>query len=211
MNRTLVKTTAKQLKREVAGEITYQTLNAHLRKSGWSIWEFSPTNPNTKANKLIAELGIEAYANGKDSFAYCSGTQKIIFICQSNSANHALWLLAHEIGHILLNRNTGKSAFVEDILDAEAEANYFADVLLKPSRCKPKLAIVGGTILLAIVVGLYVHSILALDYYITADGNRYHTADCSHIQGRQVELISKYEATKQGYGPCQDCITQTKR
>lgn len=76
MNRTLVKTTAKQLKREVAGEITYQTLNAHLRKSGWSIWEFSPTNPNTKANKLIAELGIEAYANGKDSFAYCSGTQK---------------------------------------------------------------------------------------------------------------------------------------
>lgn len=202
-----IKKLAKMAKRQLPDNITYQDLKTYLAKDGWVMCEYRPTG-GSKGNQLLKALGLESYARGKESFVYCQSGQKLIFLSVSESVSptHALRLLAHETGHIKLQHDTQEICFLEDEQQQEIAANYFADVLLKPKRRKLKLAIAGGTILLAIVVGLYVHSILALDYYITADGNRYHIADCSHIQGRQVELTSKYEATKQGYGPCQDCI-----
>lgn len=207
MMKKKIKKLAKMTKRQLPDNITYQDLKAYLAKDGWTVCEYRPTG-GSKGNQLLKALGLESYAGGKESFVYCQSGQKIIFlaISESVSPTRALRLLAHEIGHIQLQHDTQEICFLEDEQQQEIAANYFADVLLKPKRRKFKLTIASGIILLTIVVALYAHSILALDYYITADGDRYHIADCSHIQGRQVELISKHEATKRGYGPCQDCI-----
>jgi hypothetical protein len=46
----------------------------------------------------------------------------------------------------------------------------------------------------------------AEDVYITANGTKFHKADCRFIKDRKVEKIDREEAIKQGYEPCQKCI-----
>lgn len=46
------------------------------------------------------------------------------------------------------------------------------------------------------------------DVYVTKSGKKYHKADCSFIQDRKPEKISKKEALAKGLSPCPKCFKE---
>ena len=46
------------------------------------------------------------------------------------------------------------------------------------------------------------------DVYVTKSGKKYHKADCSFIQDRKPEKISKKEALVKGLTPCPKCFKE---
>jgi hypothetical protein len=48
----------------------------------------------------------------------------------------------------------------------------------------------------------------AEDVNVTANGTKFHKADCRFIKDKKSESIDKQEAIKQGYEPCQKCIKE---
>ena len=46
------------------------------------------------------------------------------------------------------------------------------------------------------------------DVYVTKSGKKYHKADCSFIQDRKSEKISKKEALAKGLTPCPKCFKE---
>jgi len=45
----------------------------------------------------------------------------------------------------------------------------------------------------------------AEDVYVTANGTKYHKADCRFIKDRETQKLDKQAAVEQGYVPCQKC------
>ena len=45
----------------------------------------------------------------------------------------------------------------------------------------------------------------AEDIYVTANGTKYHKADCRFIKDRETQKLDKQAAIEQGYIPCQGC------
>ena len=48
----------------------------------------------------------------------------------------------------------------------------------------------------------------AQDVYVTKSGKKYHKADCSFVQDRKPEKISKKEALAKGLAPCPKCFKE---
>ena len=46
------------------------------------------------------------------------------------------------------------------------------------------------------------------DVYVTKSGKKYHKADCSFVQDRKPEKISKKDALAKGLAPCPKCFKE---
>lgn len=147
--------------------------------------------------------------------------KRIICITNKLDETTAKHLLAHAIGHIVLNH---KRIF-RDETEQENEANYFACCLLKNDYPKAfKLILL--FLILSILITFGRMSILAYEIkenmqetaynqattvidevVITRTGNKYHKPNCQYVVNK-TDTLTVYlkEALEKGYEPCKICF-----
>ena len=81
---------------------------------------------------ILTQYGLRAHANNVEAFTFIiQGELKMVFIKKGTTHRERLYLLLHEIGHILLKHIGGDSEIAKsDGYDEEIEANAFAYAVL---------------------------------------------------------------------------------
>ena len=198
-----------------------------IQRSGWEIYSYKD------AVEIIDSYNLQEMAEKNDSFASNIGNRIVILYNSEISQLDLPYVLAHEIGHIVL----GHLNDVDDIGDVyakERDCGYFADELLKynPDRFIRKIGIFSGitAVLIALGVGIFTFfgeksdnssqnsetdfNVVTeteiqdtIEVYVTKYGKRFHLAGCRYIKHRNDLLeISVEEAEIAGYEPCEICF-----
>lgn len=200
---------ANLIRREVK-EVTLKNVERYARTKSWSVQYYGDGGA---ADQFLASVEMLEYAQSVDSFTYLDGLRRIIFIKHDFQDNQRLFLLLHEIGHLILGHNIGRLSF-ED----EREANRFAEKCLRPVYPK---CIVIVSIIAAVMCILFFGSIALNDVspdetadnyynsdlvYITEHGEKFHRADCMYVESKNnVISITRSEALRIGKEPCKVC------
>ncbi len=218
MDKRQISKMARQVRRALGSQPNFTNLSAYINNLGWQIFLF-----NNENDAIIRQLELKEYIRHKDAFSQQLGQTKLIFMRENLPPDMLPRLLAHEIGHILLGHISTDVISPAACVQQEAEAAYFADKLLKPpNHLRRNILIFAFVLMLAVFPVLAAQlndtsadqlaapevtaAPIAGEYYITASGRSYHTADCYHIRDRQVMAITKAAAENMGYAPCKDCV-----
>ncbi|MDJ0625752.1 MAG: ImmA/IrrE family metallo-endopeptidase [Candidatus Caenarcaniphilales bacterium] len=100
-------------------------LNYVLKFTGLELIRFTPNDPNLEHKELFQDV-LGAY----------SRTGKAIFIRDGQIPSREAFTIAHEIGHHILHEDihfrTDNFNYIDEEIEKEQEANYFAASLLMP-------------------------------------------------------------------------------
>ncbi len=196
--------------RHAIKEVTLKNVERYARTKGWSVQYYGDGGIS---DKFLVSVGMLDYSQSVDSFTYLDGLRRIMFIRQSFKDDQRLFLLLHEIGHLMLGHNIGQLSFEE-----EREANRFAEKCLKPHHSKcivivSILAIIASTVFFASIAlndispDSPIKSSNNLDLvYITEHGEKYHRIDCRYIEGKDnIVSLTRNEVINRGKEPCKVC------
>lgn len=200
-----------------------------IQRSGWEIYSYQD------AAEIIDNYRLKDMAEKNDSFATRIGDRVVIFYNNEISQLDLPYVLAHEIGHIVL----GHLCDTNDIYEKERDCGYFADELL---AYVPKIRSgdIGSAIFVGLATALFMSvtiilpskdspqdmtettvsviseessysvsedSVVDTSVFVTKYGNKYHLAGCRYIKGKDDLLeISVEKAERGGYEPCEVCI-----
>ncbi len=189
---------------------------------GYSVIDFSHTAREGNAETLIRELGLESFARNGKSFVYKNNEVKLIFLCETMSAKEKLYAMAHELGHVYCGHLKNGTCCNEADMEEEHEANEFAHYLLHPGwyarimtgvyRHKVMATIIAVILVLGITSIPIIRQIQLSksyygEYYVTENGEKYHTADCPVIKDKtNTHRLTNEEYESGKYEPCQICI-----
>lgn len=130
--------------------ITWDALESFAQDAiCWSILFYGDNCPG---DRLLRASGLDSFARNRDSFSTQIGSNNMICIRKTVPPASRTYLLAHELGHILLEHTLGNLQPQD-----EAAANCFASMLLKDrshSHALRKTAI-PACILLVISAGIW--------------------------------------------------------
>lgn len=203
-----------------------------IERSGWEIYSYK------EAFDIIEQYHLQEMAEKNDSFATHIGDKTVIFYDDKISQLDFPYILAHEIGHIVL----GHLDITDDIYIKERDCNCFANELLGyiPNRkigffCgigAVTTAVIAGIVLLftqnysitqntpqdtgvnitiSIDENVLSEHILteATPVYITQYGEKFHLEGCRHIKNKDNLIkVSIAEAVKAGYEHCEVCFDE---
>ena len=172
--------------------------------------------------KVLDGLNLTDYSAGKDAFTYVTNTDRIVFYRKHLSDEEALYLLLHEIGHILSGHSVKKGILAYSDVTAEKEANEFAFYVYnyaKRRMAKQKSSVCAAVALAAgLIFSLpYINApapetqktytgIENKEVYITKSGKSYHNSWCDYISGKNNLIkLTVSEADAAGYLPCSFC------
>ena len=214
-----VKKAANKLYKQLKGNITFEAVEAFLKKLGYKIIFFNTAPGDAE----LARYCLTEKAQRTDAFTYC-GSAKIVFINSLISVEDRFYLLLHEVAHIVLKHLEPGSISMHNGLLLDIDANAFVHYLLNPPR-KVRFATIVCLILVIIAIGGAFHytekenrhsaSITAASVehnntqvenivYITSTGERFHQINCSSLVGKDTAQISRTEALKI-HTPCKLC------
>ncbi len=116
--------------------ITAARITAILKEYGYEVIIYDLNN--RKHIQLLTNIGVNGIANQTKAFTYKAQNQKIVFIRIDVSNNEKRLLLAHELGHIVMNHISNDNVLgykPGGLLDdgQEDEANAFALEFLAPT------------------------------------------------------------------------------
>ena len=157
--------------------------------------------------------GAEKYAATHKAFTLTS--VHIIFISDRLSIQERLYLLLHEIAHILLGHIGDGKSYARDKILIDVEANSFVNEVLNYKRISSKQIVCTViALLLGVTVGYFApHKQPTLPAYresvsetvfVTQSGNRFHKSDCRYIKDKKCTKLDRSEAVKK-YAPCSVC------
>lgn len=186
---------------------------------GYDVIDYSKSATQSSAGTLIRELGLQSFARNGKSFIYRNNDIKLIFLCETMTANEKKYALAHELGHVYCGHLKNGAYNTEADMEEEYEANEFAHYLLHPEwyekvwihLCYHKVI----TIIVVVILLCCLASIFAInltqsfygEYYVTEKGEKYHVADCPVIKDKKNAhrlTVKEYESGE--YEPCQICL-----
>lgn len=203
MNKQVYKA-AKKFIKAVKGKKDSISAERFVESIGYKIVFYNTPQGNAE----IQRYNLEQKAKISKGFVY-SGTVKIIFMDNSVHADDKLYILLHEIGHILLGHVGDGKTFLRNavLIDIEADA-FVAEVLTPTSNRIIPLILMCITLLTAICLFnssfTSVHTSSENTVYITKSGERYHEEKCISTNDSKTAQISKYEASKL-FTPCNLC------
>lgn len=194
-----------------------------LKEQGYTVLKFNRLCNDEDLDDLIDALHLHGYIASSRGFTYANGDYRMVFLHEDLSEKESCMVLAHEQGHITCGHTDKQPILGEDVRQ-ENEANEFAHCLLKPSLCQRiimwirrhrALASVLAVLCALAVVGGIVWSSLQEEescfgeYYITATGNRYHTADCGFVKDKpNTRRMTKEEYASGLFEPCSRCLPE---
>ncbi len=187
---------------------------------GFDIIDFDNAESNESISALIENLNLQQLITSSKAFTYQNGDVKLVFVCDSLTADEKKFAMAHELGHILLNHL--KIGCITPDISEEYQANEFAHYFLNPStlittlqliKRYKKAFIIAATIVAVIASSTFViHQINKQKtyygkYYITQSGEKYHDKNCIIIKDKKnVHRMTEEEFESGEYEPCQICL-----
>lgn len=202
-------------------ELSFAELKRVLKQQGFTLVRYSHHGNTPEVDTILASLNLSKYALSVKAFTYVDGSNRLIFLVENLSDREAVILLAHEEGHIVLDCVGNGKVFGDDI-ENEYAANEFAHHLIKRFKNKSlsqiqqrkKPLIVFISVLAVLVVGMLAFTFFngrstGEDiYYVTSTGKKYHAKDCKYIEGKKnLTALTKDECIRQGYEPCDVCVS----
>lgn len=170
---------------------------------------------------------IRAMIDSENTMAYIDYDKRCIVISKQADEEYATRLLAHELGHLMLEHQL---RFPGDNVKKENEANYFAECLLsKPIKHKYIIAVIASVLACTLIfagIGLITHdepqapptpteTTQTQDYtqdytgevVVTSSGRKYHKPNCQYVRDKtNILTLTLEEAEKAEYEPCKVCF-----
>lgn len=104
---------------------------------------------NAEDDQLIAAFQLNKTAQLQKAFSQSCGKMNYVFINNASGQNEKLFLLLHELGHIVFHHD-----FSQLSVEAEMQANQFAKRHLKGKSSFPKIIGIGLAGVAVLVVGI---------------------------------------------------------
>ena len=111
-----------------------------VKRNGWRIFSY------LEQPELLTALGVEEFAKNHEAFTIVHNGEYIIFYKDELSYNEKIFVIMHEVGHIVGKHTynhcvVGHSSAMGEINLQEQEANLFACEVLAPSCILKRLHI----------------------------------------------------------------------
>lgn len=223
MSTTIKKIANQIIKQKHITAVNYSSLKEIVKNIGFTIIEFNNIFNDKDVETIIQNLGLNETVLRSRGFTYADNNYRLVFINEDLNDDEKLYVLSHELGHIVCEHFTGGPIIGRDVKE-EREANEFSHYLLKQSSLrKLRFAIVKRkrivmvfasvlfVILVLIVAGLVVNKEKSYygDFYITTTGNKYHQAECIHVKNKNnIERLTREQFESGEYEPCGTCLPQ---
>lgn len=212
MKNSVVKTAIKFINKDIKKKLDFRTITECLKSKGYTVIFYNPE----EGNNLIESYGLTEFSRTVKAFTVRKDALKIVFISSVVPPEDKLYLLLHEVGHIVLGHlNTNSLTTNSRLQDMEAEA--FAYTLLNPPKQNKlllsffviiiMLSFVFGTLLTPNVIPVTapVSTQTTYEYvYITPSGKKFHRENCIYTQDKKCTSLTKEEAQKT-HEPCLVC------
>lgn len=223
MSNVIKKTVNQFIKQHHITTVNYLTLKEVVKHIGFTVIEFNNILNDKDIETVIQNLGLDETVLNSRGFTYTDNYYRLVFINEDLNAEEKLYVISHELGHIVRNHYSTSPIIGRDVKE-EHEANEFSHYLLKNNRLHNlKIAIseykrvtIILTFVLFVMLGLVVAG-LAInkektyygDFYITTTGDKYHQADCIHVKNHNnIERLTKEQFESGEYEPCGTCLPQ---
>ncbi len=204
-------------------DVTSGSLISALNQQGFTVLFFNRLHNDEDLSCLIHALRLRTYIASSKGFTYADADRRLVFIHEELSEKEKAMVLAHEQGHIFCGHTEKQPILGEDVRQ-ENEANEFAHHLLHPSiwqriqmwvrRHKALAAVLASLCALLIVGSIMLACILHEnqfegEYYLTATGTHYHTADCGFVKDKpNTRRMTKEEYASGLFEPCTRCLAE---
>lgn len=207
MDNIIRKTAIKFIKKEMKNQISFEAVKECLKRKGYTVMFYKPD----EMNEIIEKYNLTEYAKTVDAFTLKRGELKIVFISTSSPVEDKLYLLLHEVGHILLNHLSAEKQMTNFRLQ-DIEADAFVHTVLNPPRMSfNSHVLLAGIVLLSFTLGVIGATVTspssasASNYvYITPSGEKYHNENCVHVNRKTSTAVTEQEA-KRTHEPCLVC------
>ena len=208
-------------------KLTFTNVERVINKLGYSVVFFKTHNGDYE----IQRYNLAKQADALKSFTYAK-TAHIVFINNELPADDKLYLLLHELGHIILGHvGDGKLNTRNSIL-IDIEADNFAYSIIYPQKRTALYNIIASFILSAsIIFGAYYvgnqskpetvpvvsiqdyaqleatqsHSPQSDSVYVTSSGKKFHRADCRYVKNKTNVTELERDTAESIYEPCSVC------
>lgn len=220
MNKNIYKVANKFIK-ALRGKIDFVNAENFINSKGYKIIFFN--TPDGDMELIRCNKKEEAEPN--QAFTHCS-TANIIFINNNVSSEDKLYLLLHEIGHILLGHVGDGKLHTRNKILIDMEADAFACEVLNPTKKYAAWHLISACLIIIIMLAGYfviwesIHSDMPVNtninfatdspvnmnelVYVTPSGNKYHREDCRYTKDKECIALTREEA-QQNYTPCSVC------
>lgn len=223
MSNAIKKTVNQFIKQHHITTINYSILKEVVKTIGFTIIEFNNIFNDKDVETVIQNLDLGDTVLRSRGFTYADKNYRLLFINEDLSNDEKLYVISHELGHIVCNHYSNSPIIGRDVKE-EHEANEFSHYLLKQNFFRNlKLTITERkkvvtlaavslvAILVIIVTGIAINRKQSYygDFYITTTGDKYHRAECIHVKNNNhVERLTKEQFESEEYEPCRTCLPQ---
>ncbi len=220
MSKAIKKIVKQFIKQHHIMTIDYSTLKEVVKNIGFTVIEFNNIFNDTDVEMVIQNLGLREAVSQSRGFTFADKNYRLVFINEDLSDDEKLYVISHELGHIVCNHYSTCSIIGRDVIE-EHEANEFSHYLLKQNSpynlrvisVKRKRMIMAVISILFVILVLVVRFVINKeasyygDFYITTAGYKYHQAECIHIKSNNnIERLTKEQFETGEYEPCGTCL-----
>lgn len=124
---------AKKFYKAIKGKVDFVSAEKFISRMGFSVIFYNTPEGDIEA----ARYGVHKEIDENEAFTYNCAAH-IIFIDNNSSCERKLYLLLHEIGHILMDHFDGNKILTTDEVLLDIEANAFVYEVL---QCRPLIDI----------------------------------------------------------------------
>ena len=213
-----MQTTANKFrKKDLKNDVNFKSVSTYLQSIGFPVVLYNRNNDN----ELLIKYNLLDFSRTVKGFTVFKKDFKAVFIDEDTSCEEKLYVLLHEVAHIVLGHIDKKN--IKDARLMEMEADAFAYQLLYPytGSALPKALLIFMSLLCLISnlywasninttsattsdVPIHISEELTEQVFVTPSGTKYHRSDCRYVRGKNCDSLSKAEASKK-YTPCSVC------
>lgn len=224
----LAKKTSHKVLMELKKKPNVGDLKMIIEDEGFTIIKFNRGENSDEVKRLLSIKQIRCLAEKSDAFIYIQGECKLLFIADELHDSDLLYILCHELGHIL-DKNLCAGGIGYTKTQKERFANEFAHYLMHSGGfvniylylLKKKMIFAVMLIAAAIVAGAAAcggillkkealgsnQGLVTSGVFVTSGGECYHKKTCFVIKNRtNISRLSIKKAGESGYRSCSLCF-----
>ncbi len=219
------KRTAYKVLRKLKKKPNIDDLKMIIKGEGFTVIKFNRGENSDEVKRLFLIEQIRSLAEKSDAFIYIQGECKLLFIADELHESDLLYILCHELGHILDKKlcaesigytKTQKERFANEFAHYLIHPNGFISIYLCLLKKKMLLAAVliaaaavagaGGMLLKKEALGSN-QGLVTSSVFVTSGGECYHKKTCFVIKNRtNISKLSIEKAGENGYRSCSLCF-----
>lgn len=202
-------------------DVNVDSLSEIITKLGYTLVLFNKCANNDDVETILNNLNLQEYILSSRGFTYTDSNYRLVFLNECLNDEESVFVLAHEIGHIVFNHVKAGTVIGNDVQE-EYEANEFVHYLLNP----PPLMKLKNTIathkklVICVAIVLIITLIVSIvfmrfneeqtyhgEYYVTTSGHKYHREECIYVKYKNnTSRLSKEDFEKGLYDACDVCL-----